>query len=460
MASHQIFTPTGLDNLTSGALRDPATPGLSIEMTPRGAKVWRYRRRVSRAAATVKLRLGTYPVHSIAEARAWARELNAQVEAGTDPRVALSAAEERSAMTVQRAHDLYMEAVLEGRASRAKRRNKPRTIADKREIYEREIAPRLGRLCIHDVTEKDLVSLVTIKGKTARIRANRLGAELKVFFGWAAGLRGTEVGLESDPSRRLADLRFPESPRTRKLSLEEIGWFLQALADEERDVRRAMLLWLLTAARLAEVVRARSDELSGSDWTIPACRSKNGQAHTIRLGPWGRSLLLSNSEWAFPAPRSEGPRKYGWYKARDRVVARMSRIAGRPVERFTPHDFRRTARSNTKRLNVDFETAEAMLNHLKTGLERIYDGYEMEEEKALWFLKWENEIIRLARKAGVAERLDVPLYGARPGDSAARAAAAIIPQCSAMVRVTFAYQSARESSHASTSQSLNRGQRR
>jgi hypothetical protein len=32
---------------------------------------------------------------------------------------------------------------------------------------------------------------------------NRLTAELKVFFSWATSLRGLEVGLESDPSRRL-----------------------------------------------------------------------------------------------------------------------------------------------------------------------------------------------------------------------------------------------------------------
>jgi hypothetical protein len=40
------------------------------------------------------------------------------------------------------------------------------------------------------------------------VRANRLAAELKVFFGWAASLRGLEIGLETDPSRRLGDLRF------------------------------------------------------------------------------------------------------------------------------------------------------------------------------------------------------------------------------------------------------------
>ncbi len=144
-------------------------------------------------------------------------------------------------------------------------------------------------------------------------------------------------------------------------------------------------------------------------WTIPAPRVKNARPHTIALGPWGRSLMLSNHEWVFPATRIDGPRNNSvWYKARDQVHARMQSIAGHPIERFTPHDFRRTARSNTKRLKVDFETAEAMMNHLRSGMERIYDGYELEEEKAAWFRKWEQEIAAIARRAGVADALGVP----------------------------------------------------
>jgi hypothetical protein len=88
------------------------------------------------------------------------------------------------------------------------------------------------------------------------------------------------------------------------------------------------------------------------------------------------------------------------------VRARMSEIAGYAVEHFVPHDLRRTARSNTKRLKVDYETAEAMMNHLKRGLDRTYDQYELEDEKRAWFLLWENEILGIARQAGVAELLD------------------------------------------------------
>jgi len=89
----------------------------------------------------------------------------------------------------------------------------------------------------------------------------------------------------------------------------------------------------------------------------------------------------------------------------------MAQIAGQPIERFTPHDFRRTTRSNTKRLNVDFDTAEAMLNHVKTGLERTYDRYDLEDEKRVAFLRWEEEVAAIADQKGVAGLLG--LHSAR-----------------------------------------------
>lgn len=415
MARKKPFTPATLDVPICVPISDPETPGLSIRPLPSGKKGWQFRRRLPRSNTVLKLTLGLYPTHSIADARAWAGKLNEQVEAGVDPRVAAREEEARAIMTVDRAHKLYMIAVHEGRSSRAKRRNKPRTISDKLEIYDRDVAPKLGRKVIYDVTEAELVKLVTAKGKRAKVRANRLAAELKVFFGWCASLRGVEVGLENDPSRRLGDLRFPETPRSRKLALQEIEWFLQALVDEKRTYQRGMLLWLLTAARLAEVSEARSDELVDDSWVIPASRTKNSVEHQVALGPWGRSLMLSNSEWVFPAPKLDGPRSRStWYKARDRVKKRMERLAGRPIERFTPHDFRRTSRSNTKRLKVDFETAEAMLNHVKKGLERTYDTYELEEEKRAWFLKWEQEIAGIAKRAGIADALGVPAAASSP----------------------------------------------
>ncbi|WJT00811.1 tyrosine-type recombinase/integrase [Novosphingobium humi] len=409
MAQKITFSPAMIDALCEGSLADPLTPGLAIEVLKSGKKRWRYRRQVARQKVVATIFGGLFPAQSIAEAREWARELNLQVEAGIDPRAIQRAEKARNEMTVAKAHGLYMVAVHEGRSSRAKRINKPRTIKDKMDVYNHDIAPTLGNRNIYEVTERDLINLVEAKGKTAKVRANRLAAELKVFFGWAASLRGLEVGLEADPSKRLGDLRFPEKARTRKLSHLELEWFLQALVEEERDFQRGLLLCLLSAARITEVARARSDEIVNGVWTIPATRAKNSFEHSIALGPWGRSLMQTNHEWVFQAIKIDGPRNNSvWYKARDRVLARMEKLAGHPIERFTPHDFRRTARSNTKRLKVDFETAEAMLNHVKKGMERTYDLYEMEDEKRLWFLKWEEEVAAIAVRVGVAAALGVP----------------------------------------------------
>jgi integrase len=408
MAKRVLFTPVFVDSAPRGIFLDSETPGLVLEVLTSGRKSWKFRRRLPRSSTVVKMFLGTFPGHTIAAARAWARELNLQLGGGIDPRKA-GIEDAPVFMTVIRAHELYMVAAREGRSSRAKTPNKPRTIQAKLEIFHRDIEPELGRKNIYQVTEADLVRLVLEKGKTARIRANRLGAELKVFFGWAASLRGMEVGLEVDPARRLADLKFPETPRSRKLSLEEIEWFLVALAEEERDYRRGMLLWLLTAARLSEVIEARTQEVVDGVWRIPASRVKNSIEHVIALGPWGRELMQSDSEWVFPSPVDDGPRKKNsWHVAVRRVRWRMEAISGQPIERFTPHDFRRTMRSNTKRLKIDFETAEAMLNHVKKGLERTYDCYELEEEKRASFLAWEQEIAAIARKAGVAAELLLP----------------------------------------------------
>lgn len=423
MAGKNAFTPASIDALQKGILSDPLTPGLAIEVLGSGKKRFRYRRQIARKNAVATLFGGLFPSQPIADAREWARGLNDLVEAGIDPREVERKEKARAEMTVARAHALYMIAVRQGRSSRAKRPNKPRTISDKLEIYERDIAPKLASRSVYEVTEADLIALVENKGKVAKVRANRLAAELKVFFGWAASLRGLEVGLENDPSRRLGDLRFPETPRSRNLSLGEIELFLRALVDESWDIRRGMLLWLLTAARISEVVRARSDELVDGEWIISAARVKNSVEHRIALGPWGRSLMQTNSEWVFPAVRINGPRNNSiWYKARDRVRSRMEKLAGRPIERFTPHDFRRTARSNTKRLKVDYDTAEAMMNHVKKGLERTYDQYELEEEKRIWFLKWESEIAGIARRAGISDALGVPSdAGSKPSPSPERA---------------------------------------
>jgi hypothetical protein len=137
------LTPASIDALREGTLSDLLTPGLAIQVLDSGKKRWRYRRHIPFKNTMATLFGGLFPARTIADAREWAHGLNEKVEAGLDPREAIRAEKIRAEMTVERAHALYMVAVNEGRSSRAKRPNKPRTISDKLEMYKRDIAPKL-----------------------------------------------------------------------------------------------------------------------------------------------------------------------------------------------------------------------------------------------------------------------------------------------------------------------------
>jgi hypothetical protein len=162
-----FLTPARLDSFTEGKLADPQTPGLFLQANRRGRRTWRYRRRIASSNESLKLTLGLYPAFSLAGAREWAASFNAQIEAGVDPRAVARAEAERAILTVSYTHERYMAAVREGRGSRAKKINKPRTIADKLAIFRCDIEPKLGDKLILDITEKDLTKLVLDDGYLA-----------------------------------------------------------------------------------------------------------------------------------------------------------------------------------------------------------------------------------------------------------------------------------------------------
>jgi hypothetical protein len=173
MPKRIALTPESIDTLARGSLNDPMTPGLSIEARARGGRISHYRRRAHGNGEMVKLNLGRYPPFSIADARSWGEKLNAEVEGGIDTRAGNEAEINRAKLTVAFSHERYMEAVCEDRASRTKKRDRPRTIVDRLAIFDRDIAPQLGAKLIFDVTEDDLTKLVLSKGRKAPVRANR-----------------------------------------------------------------------------------------------------------------------------------------------------------------------------------------------------------------------------------------------------------------------------------------------
>lgn len=347
--------------------------------------------------------------YTIPAARAWAMSLNEAVERGEDPREELRAAAARADMTVERAHGLYMAAMRRG----DRKRLKPRTISDKDVIFIRDIKPRIGSIVLAELTEDQCWDAVYDKSEASKDRANKMAGELNCFLKWCSGREGQMAGLslKIHPAPTLNSNWFYTGPKAnqRFLSDDEIRWLLMALVDEEPFYQRAFLLLLLTAARRNELFGAPSAELRGGIWTLPAERSKNGEVNVVALGSWGKALVVTNQSWLFPSSRIDGPQLCGWFKVRDRIHARMEKLAGRRIPSWHFHDFRRTFRSNARRLGIDRDIAELMLNHKRKGIEGVYDKNQEVELRASGFAAWEAFLLNIAKSAKCAAKLMAPM---------------------------------------------------
>jgi integrase len=407
MGKAQNFSPFSIDALCEGRHPDPLVAGLCVIVSPAGRKVWQFRRRVAKSGVVVALKLGVFPVHSIAAARQWASGLNDAIERGEDPRVAMRT-EKAEALTVSDAHALYMAIMRSGE----RKTLRPRTLSDKDMIFVRDIKPRLGKKRLAQLTEDECWDAVYDKAKASKDRANKMAGELSCFLRWCAGREGKMAGiaLPGHPAPTLNSNWFATGPKanTRFLSVDELKWLLQALAGEELVYRRGFVLLLLTAARRNELFAAPSAEVNGGIWTLPPERSKNGEANIVALGPWGRRLAQTNHEWLFPSPRIDGPQLYGWFKVRDRIHGRMEELAGVKIASWHFHDLRRTFRSHARGLGIDRDIAELMLNHKRKGIEGIYDKNQELEFRAKGFAIWEEFLLGIARSVGVVELLNAP----------------------------------------------------
>lgn len=407
MGKSQNFNPSSIDALSEGKHPDPLIAGLCVIVSGSGRKVWQFRRRVAKSGVVVTLKLGVFPAHSIAAARQWASGLNEAIERGDDPRIGIRI-DKAKGLTVSDAHALYLATMKRG----DRKSLKPRTLSDKEVIFTRDIQPRLGKKRLVELTEDECWDAVYDKAKASKDRANKLAGELSCFLRWCSGREGKMAGLElaAHPAPTLNSNWFATGPKANKrfLDTEELKWLFQALLPEPLTYRRGILLLLLTAARRNELFGAPASEIIDGVWTLPAERSKNGEANVVALGPWGLRLAQTNHVWLFPSPRIDGPQLCGWFKARDRILARMSELAGREIASWHFHDFRRTFRSHARGLGIDRDIAELMLNHKRKGIEGVYDKNQELEFRAKGFVAWEEFLVGIASDACVTESLGVP----------------------------------------------------
>ena len=179
--------------------------------------------------------------------------------------------------------------------------------------------------------------------------------------------------------------------RERFLSADEIRQVWRALDDSERfgirpDTATALRLILATAAQPGMVrgmVGSELRDLSGPSehgphWSLPAARMKAGSAFITPLSPLALELIRPHLKTDPDAQLFDMPRHY-LYHAAKLIVVQLG------MNRWTPHDLRRTTATILDRSGYSLEQIGAILAHTRKGVTSIYarwDKFELRREMA------------------------------------------------------------------------------
>jgi len=234
---------------------------------------------------------------------------------------------------------------------------------------------------LHDIADK--------RGR--RAAANQTKHILHAMFKWAK-----QPGRKFTAINPFADLPAPGGvtvPRARFLSATEIKQLWRALDEPERfkvspDAATALRLILVTAARpgmVAGMVGAELRDLNGPSehgphWSLSAERMKAGSPFITPLTGLALELLRPYLQ------RNPEMRlfKLGGRQQLHEAATRI--VEGLGMQRWTPHDLRRTAATILDRSGYSLEQIGALLAHTRKGVTAVYarwDKFDLRREMAM-----------------------------------------------------------------------------
>lgn len=343
-----------------------------------------------------RLTLGDYPGLTLAHARLKAQAALVDVQRGIDP--GLTKQENKKNYTleptvkelIQELWDKKLSKLTSGKATKR--------------LLEKDLLPPWGKRKASSIKPRQIALLLDRVAERAPVTRNRLQTAIHQLFNFAV----TRGIIEVSPCPKIE--RIEEKTRDRVLSDDEIISLWNALNIENKKpfdahplTKLALKMILLTGQRPGEIAGMEHKEITerkdGKWWEIPAKRmkGKNATAHDVPLSPLAIKLIhqariySGDSRFVF---------KSSVKKESSISVRAISRAVNRHweeinVEKFTPHDLRRTCRTGLANLNISDIVAERILSHSLQGVLGVYNRatYEIERRTALNL--WEQHLIHL-----------------------------------------------------------------
>jgi integrase len=308
--------------------------------------------------------IGRFPEWSADAARGEAKDLAYKIDHDFDP---LKEKEDKRGepLMSQLAHDYMEEWALKDK--------RPSSVRNDRQMLERIVLPRLGRLRVSAVTSRDINSLHAAL-KATPYRANRVLSLLSKMFSLAIKRKWRE----DNPVHGI--VRYPEEQRKTWLQTAQLRKLEQALREyPDQEAADAIRLLILTGSRTGEVLQAEWShfDLKRGQWTKPSHHTKQRTTEHVPLNQAALAILVDMKT------RSHGPFLFPGKKRGSRVTLRrpwvqVLRLAGlaqpcklegkrRMLIRYKPtiriHDLRHTFASHLVSSGKPLHTVGRLLGH-------------------------------------------------------------------------------------------------
>ena len=348
--------------------------------------------------------IGAPPKMKLLTARKVARARIGDVAMGKDPGEAKAAAKakakaESNALTFGAVADRYL----------AVKRSELRLSTYRAATRHLEVAWKsLRDKPIDGVARADVaMALQTIIAGNGRIAAARARATLSAALSWAMREGLCEKNV-AEATHRIEE----NEPRDRVLDDREIKLVWNALDDD--NFGRCIRLLILLGCRRSEIGNLRWSEIDLDTGTlvIPGDRIKNGKDLKLGLPPAAIGILKTtpriSEDYVF------GDHGYnGWSYAKIALDAKIAAANnGQPLQRWTIHDLRRSARSGLGRVGVRPDIAERVVGHVVgSRMSRIYDHYNYEGEVRAALAKWADRVMAVVEGRELPSNV-VPLAAA------------------------------------------------
>lgn len=361
--------------------------GLSLEVKPNGAKLWRYRYLYGGVAKMISL--GQYPEVSLSQARELLVDARRVLASGVDP--SHSRRMERKSLEITFGDAL--RAWWEVRKGEYAAQNG----AELLHRIERDLLPALGKRPLGKIEPPEILeALRMVERRGAVESAHRL-------LGWAGMVFRHAIAcghIGSDPTRDLRGaLRKPyERHYPTILDPDKIGEYVRAIREYSGSlvVAAALDFGLLTFVRPGNLRAAEWAEMrldgDNPEWVIPDAKMKisGRKDFVVPLPPQAVAVLRAlqpftgRGRYCFPSPRT-GERPL----SNAAVNAALRRI-GYGQDEMTGHGVRAMARTICHEvLRFAPEVIEEQLAHGKGGaLRDAYDRTTHMEERRRLMREW------------------------------------------------------------------------